>query len=54
MYWKLRYWWACVSGSILRALGLSFRNGRTVSEIMYELEQDPVMRELLKRARDRH
>jgi hypothetical protein len=51
MYWKIRYWWACVSGAIRRALGLAFRNGRTLSEVMYELECDPEMRVLLRDAR---
>lgn len=51
MIWKLRYWFARVSGSIRRGLGLSMPGSRTLSEVMYELEQDPHMRMLLNDAR---
>lgn len=50
-FYKLKYKWACASGSIRRALGLSFRDSRTVSEIVYELELDPELRQLLREKR---
>lgn len=52
-WFALRYRWACLSGRVRRMLGLSFRNGRTISEVMYELEKDPVLRELLNEERRR-
>lgn len=51
MYWKLRYWFACLSGTIRRALGMAMPNGLTLSEVMYGLECDPVLRKLLREAR---
>lgn len=51
MIWKLRYWFARVSGSIRRALGLALPGSRTLSEVMYKLECDPHMRMLLRDAR---
>lgn len=51
MYWELRYWWACASGWIRRRLGLAFATGRTLSEIMYDVERDPQIRKLLREAR---
>ncbi len=50
-WYHLRFWWATASGWLRRWLGLGFRNGRTVSEVVYELEKDPLLRELLKDAR---
>lgn len=51
MIWKLRYWFACVSGSIRRKLGLALPGSRTLSEIMYDLERDPHFRMLMRDAR---
>lgn len=50
-YWKLRHAFYTVSGKLRRLLGLSYRDSRTVGEIMSELEKDPHMRELLEDAR---
>jgi hypothetical protein len=51
MWWEIRFLFARVSGAIRRRLGLALPTGRTLSEVMYDLERDPTMRECLRDAR---